>query len=170
MDVLSDDKVLYSMKFSSGIEFRHFRGSNFLTKLNSWLIFFTNHKCGIKNIHECEDKRYTKERRPNEQRANERRPAFDENKFLTNCLMVAFDEIFRWRKFPAIQEQTQGCYRYSEFHGAGPIARRVYWPMMNDIRVVPGQYTTWWWTESHTYLADVCAFKSRCVRLRSFLL
>ena len=26
-------------------------------------------------------------------------PTFDENKFLTNCLTVAFDEIFRWRKF-----------------------------------------------------------------------
>ena len=28
---------------------------------------------------------------------------FDENKFLTNCLMVAFDEIFRWRNFFAVQ-------------------------------------------------------------------
>ena len=44
-----------------------------------------------------------KHRWPNDRRANERRPAFDENKFLTNCLTVAFDEIFRWRKFPAIQ-------------------------------------------------------------------
>ena len=26
-------------------------------------------------------------------------PTFDENKFLTNCLTVAFDEIFCWRKF-----------------------------------------------------------------------
>ena len=33
-----------------------------------------------------------------DRRANERRPTFDENKFLTNCLFVAFDEIFRWRK------------------------------------------------------------------------
>ena len=39
----------------------------------------------------------------NERSANERRPTFDENKFLTNCLKVAFDEIFRWRKFPAVQ-------------------------------------------------------------------
>ena len=31
---------------------------------------------------------------PNDRRQNER-PTFDENKFLTNCLMVAFDEIFR---------------------------------------------------------------------------
>ena len=30
-------------------------------------------------------------------------PTFDENKFLTNCLTVAFDEIFRWRKFFAVQ-------------------------------------------------------------------
>ena len=28
---------------------------------------------------------------------------FDENKFLTNCLTVAFDEIFRWRKFFPVQ-------------------------------------------------------------------
>ena len=28
---------------------------------------------------------------------------FDENKFPTNCLTVAFDEIFRWRKFFAVQ-------------------------------------------------------------------
>ena len=27
----------------------------------------------------------------------------DENKFLSNCLTVAFDEIFRWRKFFAVQ-------------------------------------------------------------------
>ena len=27
----------------------------------------------------------------------------DENKFLTNCRTVAFDEIFRWRTFLAIQ-------------------------------------------------------------------
>ena len=30
-------------------------------------------------------------------------PTFDENKFLTNSLTVAFDEIFRWRKFFAVQ-------------------------------------------------------------------
>ena len=31
-------------------------------------------------------------------------PTFDENKFLTNCLTVAFsDEIFRWRNFFAVQ-------------------------------------------------------------------
>ena len=39
----------------------------------------------------------------NNQRANERQSTFEENKFLTNCLTVAFDEIFRWRKFPALQ-------------------------------------------------------------------
>ena len=55
------------------------------------------------DIHECDERRLAKERRPNDRRAYERRPAFDENKFLTNCLTVAFDEIFRWRKFPAIQ-------------------------------------------------------------------
>ena len=31
---------------------------------------------------------------------------FDENKFLTNCLTVASDEIFRWRKFCAVQYWT----------------------------------------------------------------
>ena len=36
-------------------------------------------------------------------RAGERRPTFDENNFLTKYLTIAFDEIFRWRKFPAIQ-------------------------------------------------------------------
>ena len=41
-------------------------------------------------------------RRPND-RLNKRRPTFDENKILTNCQTVAFDEIFRWRKFLAIQ-------------------------------------------------------------------
>ena len=30
-------------------------------------------------------------------------PTFDENNFLTNCLTVAFDEIFRWRKFFPVQ-------------------------------------------------------------------
>ena len=30
-------------------------------------------------------------------------PTFDENKFLTNCLTVAFDEIFRRRNFFAVQ-------------------------------------------------------------------
>ena len=34
-----------------------------------------------------------------EEQTNERRPAFDENKFLKNCLTVAFDKIFRRRKF-----------------------------------------------------------------------
>ena len=36
-------------------------------------------------------------------KSNKRRPTFDENKLLTNCRTVAFDEIFRWRKFLAIQ-------------------------------------------------------------------
>ena len=35
---------------------------------------------------------------------------FDENKFLTNCLAVAFDEIFRWRKSPAIQYVEESRY------------------------------------------------------------
>ena len=35
-------------------------------------------------------------------KSNKRRPTFDENKFLTNCRTVAFDEIFRWREFLAI--------------------------------------------------------------------
>ena len=41
-----------------------------------------------------------------DRRANEWQPTFDENKFLTNCLTVAFDEIFLWRKFPAIQHHN----------------------------------------------------------------
>ena len=38
--------------------------------------------------------------------SNIRWPTFDENKFLTNRRTVAFDEIFRWRKFFAIQYLT----------------------------------------------------------------
>ena len=59
------------------------------------------------NIPECEEIRKAKERRPNDQRANGRRPTLDENKFLANCPTVAFDEIFRWRKFPAIQKERE---------------------------------------------------------------
>ena len=33
---------------------------------------------------------------------------FDENKFLMNRLMVAFDEIFRWRKFFAVLYSAAG--------------------------------------------------------------
>ena len=70
--------------------------------------FSQNHKCGIRNIHECEDKCEGNKRRPNDRRTNERRPKFDINNFLTNCLTVAFDEIFRWRKFP----DTVYCKRF----------------------------------------------------------
>ena len=45
-------------------------------------------------------------------KSNKRRPTFDQNKFLTNCRMVAFDEIFRWRKFLAIQYSFQP-HRYN---------------------------------------------------------
>ena len=32
---------------------------------------------------------------PNKKKFSERQPTFDKNKLLTNCLAVAFDEIFR---------------------------------------------------------------------------
>ena len=105
-DILYIRAILYSKKFSSEIYFRRFCQRKFLTKLSSWLTFFTNHNHGIRyrTIHECEGKRWGKERQKkyNDWRANKWRPAFDENKFLTNCLTVIFDEAFRWRKFPAI--------------------------------------------------------------------
>ena len=83
----------------------------FLTKLNILLYFFfsQNHKCGIRNIHECEDKRQAKDQVAMPQACmprcvdlqsyviagqlyllSEGRPMFDENIFLTNCLTVAF--------------------------------------------------------------------------------
>ena len=89
--------------FRQEFNFVAFVTAIFLTKFNSWLNFFTNRKFGIRNIHECENKRQAKQRHLNERRADEWRPALDENIFLTNCLAVAIDEIFRWRKFPAIQ-------------------------------------------------------------------
>ena len=117
-------EILYSRKFSSGIYFRRFRQTDFLTKLNSWLKFFTKTKVWGRfrqtdfltklnswlkfftktkvwatHILECEEKRKAKERRPNGRRANKRRPTLDENKFLTNCLTVAFDEIFADENF-----------------------------------------------------------------------
>ena len=40
--------ALYDRKFSSGIKFRRFRRSNFLTQFNSWLIFiFTTTSVGL---------------------------------------------------------------------------------------------------------------------------
>ena len=39
-------------------------------------------------------------------------PTFDENKFLTNCLTVAFDEIFRWRKFFAVHYVKEWFNRF----------------------------------------------------------
>ena len=92
--------VLYSRKFSSGIYFRRFRQTNSLTKLNSWLKFFSKPKVWTTNILECEEKRKAKERLPNDRRANERRPTLDENKFLTNCPTVTFNEFFSLTKIP----------------------------------------------------------------------
>ena len=45
-------------------------------------------------------------------------PTFDENKFLTICLTVAFDEIFRWRNFFAVQYTILLYYQYMyAWHG-----------------------------------------------------
>ena len=88
-----DSDYCIAEHFRQEFNFVAFVKAIFLTKLNSWLNFSQNYECGIRNIYECEDKR----------QATERRPTFDENKFLTNCQTVAFDEIFRWRKFLSIQ-------------------------------------------------------------------
>ena len=97
----------------------------FLTKLNTWLKFFSqNHKCGIRNIHECEDKRQAKDKGAMLQACIPRCVdkqiyvivgllylffwgTTDENIFLTNYLTVAFENIFRGQKFPAKQSSTQ---------------------------------------------------------------
>ena len=71
---------------------RRFREKNFLTKLNFWLNFSQNHKCGTRNIH---DVKINDKQKSDDRRANERRRTFDEKTFLTNCPAVAFDEIFR---------------------------------------------------------------------------
>ena len=95
--------VLYSRKFSSGIWFRRCRQSNFLTKRNSWLNYFTNHKCKIRNIFvnvKINNKQKSDDWTIEEQTSDGRH--LTKIIFLTNCLTVAFDEIFRWRKFPAI--------------------------------------------------------------------
>ena len=51
------------------------------------------------------------DKQANQTTEDETSDPFDENKFLTNCLTVAFDEIFRWQKFFAVQYSTIQRYK-----------------------------------------------------------
>ena len=61
----------------------------------------------------------------------ERRPTFDENKLLTKCLMVAFDEIFRWQKI-SCYAVLQLCKLMRETHCA-EWPQGVWWISVDDM-------------------------------------
>ena len=95
-------------------------------------------------------------------------PTFDENKFLTNCLTVASDEIFRWRKFFAVQ-YLNGCILCLEVACLGPSARNLtllwvvsfHWGWRNSVSYWHAGVTDS--TESHILLFQT--FQQRCFSL-----
>ena len=89
--------ILYSRKNLSLLS------KKVLTKLNSWRKIFTTPKVWDQKCSWIWKQTKSKRVAAGWPNRYKRQPTFNENKFLTNCSKVAFDEIFHWRKFSAMQ-------------------------------------------------------------------